>query len=205
MFNGELAYWKQALRDCPAMLQLPADHPRPPRQTFKGDSTHLLIPADVLREFTETCRGRQATLFMGLLAVWQALLCRYSGMTDIVVGSPIANREPVETEPLIGVFINTLALRTDLSDDPAFPGLLDRVRQTALAAYENRHVPFAAVIEAVQPKRSVSQPGVSGEREEGSPMSASPHDVYPAAVPSVPCTALRANVFSGKRSEERRV
>jgi amino acid adenylation domain-containing protein len=156
MFNGELAYWKQALRDCPAMLQLPADHPRPPRQTFKGDSTHLLIPADVLREFTETCRGRQATLFMGLLAVWQALLCRYSGMTDIVVGSPIANREPVETEPLIGVFINTLALRTDLSDDPAFPGLLDRVRQTALAAYENRHVPFAAVIEAVQPKRSVS-------------------------------------------------
>ena len=152
----QLAYWKDALRGSPVLLQLPTDRPRPRRQTFRGSSTHVVIAAEVLREFSELCRGRRATLFMGLLAVWKALLCRYSGVTDIVVGSPIANREPVETAPLIGVFINTLALRTSLAGDPDFPELLDRVRETALGAYENRQVPFATVIDAVQPVRTVS-------------------------------------------------
>jgi amino acid adenylation domain-containing protein len=158
VFPAQIAYWKQAMRGAPALLDLPTDHPRPARQTFNGDSLDLLMPAPLLARFHELCRGRQSTLFMGLLAVFKVLLSRYSGMTDIVVGSPVANREPVETEPLIGIFINTLALRTDLSGDPPFSELLDRVRHSALAAFENRQVPFAALVKALAPPRSTAHP-----------------------------------------------
>ncbi|HEV3197682.1 MAG TPA: amino acid adenylation domain-containing protein [Bryobacteraceae bacterium] len=156
VFPAQIAWWKRALRGAPALLDLPTDHPRPPRQTFTGDSLGLAIPATLLAQFNEICRGCQATLFMGLLALLNVLLSRYSGMTDIVVGSVIANREQVEAERLIGVFINSLALRTDLSGDPSFPDLLDRVRHFSLAAFENRQVPFAALVEALAPPRSTA-------------------------------------------------
>lgn len=158
VFPAQIAYWKQAMRGAPALLNLPTDHPRPTRQTFHGDSQDLAMPEPVLTPFNELCRVRQATLFMGLLAILNVLLSRYSGMTDIVVGSPIANRDQIETGPLIGIFINTLALRTDLSGDPCFHELLDRVRHSALAAFENRQVPFAAMVEALAPPRSTSHP-----------------------------------------------
>lgn len=158
VFPAQIAHWKQAMRGAPALLDLPTDHPRPARQTFNGDSLDLAVPAPLLAPFHELCRGRQSTLFMGLLAVLNVLLSRYSGMTDIVVGSPVVNREPIETERLIGIFINTLALRTDLSGDPTFLELLDRVRHSALAAFENRQVPFAALVEALAPPRSTARP-----------------------------------------------
>lgn len=156
VFPAQLAFWKQAMQGAPALLDLPTDHSRPARQTFNGDSLDLAIPAPLLAEFNELCVGRRATLFMGLLAVLNVLLSRYSGATDIVVGSPIANRDQVDVESLIGIFINTLALRTDLSGDPSFPELLDRVRNSTLAAFENRQVPFAAVVEAIAPPRSTA-------------------------------------------------
>ena len=158
VFPAQIAYWKQAMRGAPALLSLPTDHPRPARQTFNGDSLDLALPAPLVAQFNELCRSRQATLFMGLLAVLNVLFSRYSGVTDIVVGSPIANRERIETEGLIGIFINTLALRTDLSGDPSFADLLDRVRHCSLDAFENRQVPFAALVEALAPPRSTNHP-----------------------------------------------
>lgn len=156
IFPAQIAYWKRAMRGAPPFLALPTDRPRPSRQTFHGDSLDGAISAPLLAQFQELCRARQATLFMGLLAVFNVLLSRYSGMTDIVAGTAIANREPIETEPLIGIFINTLAIRTDLSGDPSFPELLDRVRQSSLGALENRHAPFAALVEALAPPRSTA-------------------------------------------------
>ena len=156
VFPAQIAYWKRALQGAPALLALPTDHPRPARQSFRGDSLDVAIPDQLLAQFRELCRAHQATLFMGLLAVFKVLLTRYSAMTDIVVACAIANREPIETEPLIGIFINTLAIRTDLSGDPSFSDLLDRVRRSSLGAFENRQVPFAALVEALAPPRSTS-------------------------------------------------
>jgi amino acid adenylation domain-containing protein len=156
VFPAQIAYWKQAMRGAPALLDIPVDRPRPAHQTFNGDSLDLAVPAPLLAQFNELCRRHQATLYMGLLAVLNVLLSRYSGATDIVVGSPIANREPIETESLIGIFINTLALRTDLSGDPSFDMLLDRVRQSTLDAFEHRQLPFARLVEALAPPRSTA-------------------------------------------------
>jgi amino acid adenylation domain-containing protein len=156
VFPAQIAYWRQAMRGAPALLDIPVDYPRPAHQTFSGDSLDLAVPAPLLDRFNELCRRHQATLYMGLLAVLNVLLSRYSGAADIVVGSPIANREPIETENLIGIFINTLALRTDLSGDPSFDMLLDRVRQSTLDAFDHRQVPFARLVEALAPPRSTA-------------------------------------------------
>jgi amino acid adenylation domain-containing protein len=154
VFPAQIEYWKRALAGAPPSLEIPADHPRPRHQTFHGGFIDDTIPATLLGEFHDLCRSRQATLYMGLLAVLDVVLSRYSGVTDIVVGSPIANRDLAGTEPMIGIFMNTVALRTDLSGDPCFRDLLDRVRETALSAYENRQAAFAAVVEALDPVRS---------------------------------------------------
>jgi len=156
VFPGQIAYWRRALHGAPPFLPLPADRPRLPRQSFHGGGARLDVPHALLAEFRELCRACQATLYMGLLAVLDVLLVRYSGSTDIVVGSPVANRDLVQTEPLIGVFINTLAIRADLSGEPCFTALLERVREAALAAFENRQVAFAAVVEALAPARSTA-------------------------------------------------
>ena len=152
----ELAYWRGRLDDAPPVLELPTDRPRPPVQTFHGARQDLLMPRELSLGLQALSRGEGATLFMVLLAAFQALLGRYSGQDDIVVGSPIAGRTRTETEGLIGFFVNTLALRTDLSGDPTFRELLGRVRETAFGAYDHQELPFERLVEELRPERSLS-------------------------------------------------
>jgi amino acid adenylation domain-containing protein len=154
---AQLAYWRDRLAGAPAHLELPTDRPRPAVQTTRGaHRTRTLPPA--LRAALEAL-GRQAgaTLFMTLLAAFQALLARYTGQEDIVVGSPIAGRTRVETEGLIGFFVNTLVLRTDLAGNPPFRELLGRVREGCLGAYAHQELPFEKLVEELQPARTLSQ------------------------------------------------
>ncbi|HZF09926.1 MAG TPA: amino acid adenylation domain-containing protein, partial [Thermoanaerobaculia bacterium] len=152
----QLAYWKERLAGTPA-LTLPADRPRPPIASFRGDSLGLDLPPELAGAVHRLARRGQATLFMTVLAAWHALLERLSGQTDFAVGTPIANRTRPELEPLIGVFLNMLALRTDGGGDPSFAELQARVRQTALAAYDHADVPFERIVDEVNPARDRSR------------------------------------------------
>jgi amino acid adenylation domain-containing protein len=152
----ELTYWRERLRGAPPVLELPTDRPRPPVQTFRGAKQSLLLPGGLGHGLRALSRSEGSTLFMTLLAAFQTLLARYTGRDDIVVGSPIAGRTRTETEGLIGFFVNTLALRTDLSGDPTFRELLRRVREVAFGAYEHQDLPFERLVEELQPERSLS-------------------------------------------------
>ncbi|MFL6209204.1 MAG: amino acid adenylation domain-containing protein, partial [Pyrinomonadaceae bacterium] len=155
VLEEQLAYWKRQLAS-PAVLELPTDKRRPLVQSFAGAMHKTQISA-TLHEALKTVSQREGvTMFMTLLAAFKVLLWRYSGQTDLIVGSPIAGRTRVETEPLIGLFINTLALRTDLSGDPTFRDLLGRVREVTLGAYAHQDVPFERLVEELQPERSLS-------------------------------------------------
>ncbi|HKG94775.1 MAG TPA: amino acid adenylation domain-containing protein [Gemmatimonadaceae bacterium] len=156
VLEPQISYWKQALAALPT-LDLPADRPRPPVQTFKGATKSFHLPASLSAGLRALCTREESTLFMTLLAAFQALLGRYSGQEDIVVGSPIAGRTQVETENLIGFFVNTLVMRADLSNDPTFSELLKRVRESALGAYANQDVPFERLVDALQPTRDLSR------------------------------------------------
>jgi hypothetical protein len=137
----QLDWWTERMTGAPDLLELPADRPRPAVQTFRGGRHHLELPVE-LTERLRTIGGEHgATLFMVLLAAWQTLLARHTGHDDVVVGSPISGRGRAETEGLIGFFVNTLALRTDLSGDPSFRELLGRARRTALDAYAHQELP----------------------------------------------------------------
>lgn len=151
----QLDFWKTTLRGAPDAINLPLDRPRPAVQTYRGASISVRIDADATRRLRECCAAHDVTLFMGLLASVAALLSRYSGQGDVVVGTAVANRRP-ETESLIGLFVNTLALRVDLAGDPTVRELLARVRETCLAAYEHQEVPFEQVVDAVKPTRDLS-------------------------------------------------
>ncbi|HLA75264.1 MAG TPA: amino acid adenylation domain-containing protein [Gammaproteobacteria bacterium] len=154
--DEQLGYWKQQLADSPALLTLPSDRPRRGTPRFQGALAYSRLPADLVGELQALSRRAGVTLFMTLLAAFQGLLARYSGQHDIVVGAPIAGRTEQATEGLIGCFINTLALRTDLSGDPSFMELLKRVRETALEAYAHQELPFDKLVEALQPERNLS-------------------------------------------------
>ncbi|MFL6253470.1 MAG: amino acid adenylation domain-containing protein [Pyrinomonadaceae bacterium] len=156
VLEEQLAYWKQQLRDAPELLELPTDRPRPAVQSFVGASHALTLPRELTEALKEVGRREGATLFMTLLAVFQTLLHRYTGQADIIVGSPVAGRHHAQTENLIGLFINTLVLRTDLSGNPPFRELLARVRETALGATEHQSVPFERLVEELQPRRDLS-------------------------------------------------
>ena len=156
VLDAQLSYWKEQLADAPDVLQLPTDRPRPAVQTYTGALHPFSLSGELAEELIVLSRREGVTLFMTLLAAWQTLLHRYSGQHDIVVGSPIANRNRAETEPLIGFFVNTLALRSDLSGDPTFRDLLARVRETSLGAYAHQDLPFEKLIEELQPERSLS-------------------------------------------------
>src|SRR6185312_16882433 len=150
--SGQLDYWRRRLADAPTVLELPADHPRPARQSFRGGDRAAAVPvaAGVLQALA---RGRDATPFILALAAFAALLQRYTGRDDLLVGSPIANRNRGETEGLIGFFVNTLVLRLDLTGDPGFGELLLRARGTALDAYEHQDVPFDLLVDELKPER----------------------------------------------------
>jgi amino acid adenylation domain-containing protein len=153
--DEQLAYWKRQLA-APPVLELPGDRRRPPVQSFAGAVHQTRIPAPLYESLHALGRREGVTLFMTLLAGFKALLWRYTGQDDLVVGTPVAGRTRVEMEPLIGLFVNTLALRTDLSGDPTFGELLARVRGTALGAYAHQDVPFEKLVEELQPERSLS-------------------------------------------------
>jgi amino acid adenylation domain-containing protein len=149
----ELAYWRGRLAGAPAVLDLPFDRPRPAKQTYKGGQVFRTLPADLIDALRALSRRERATLFMIMLAAFKALFWRYTGQTDLVVGTPSAGRNRKELEDLIGCFANTLILRTDCSGDPSFRELLGRVRETALGAYAHQEVPFERVVEELHPER----------------------------------------------------
>jgi aspartate racemase len=152
-----LAYWREKLADAPGAIGLPTDRARPARPSFRGDAVSIELGADLLRDLRRVSHTRHATLFMTLLAGFKLLLARYTGQTDLVVGSPIANRTRTELEGLIGFFVNTLPLRTDLSGDPPFLDVLSRVRETALGAFAHQDMPFDRLVEELRPERVVSR------------------------------------------------
>ncbi|MBV9669647.1 MAG: amino acid adenylation domain-containing protein, partial [Acidobacteriales bacterium] len=153
----QLSFWKSRLNAAPPTSEFPADRPRPALQTFSGARESLLLPADLVAQLQQLSQQHGATLFMSLTAAFNILLSRYSGQDDIVLGTPIAGRTHPETEPLIGLFVNTLALRTDLSGDPPFSELLARVRKTTLDAYANQDIPFERLVEELNPARDLSR------------------------------------------------
>ena len=157
ILEAQLNYWKKQLQGAPAFLDLPTDYPRPVQQTFRGRSLTFSLPQALLQALERLGQQEGTTLFMTLLAAWQVLLSRYTGQEDIVVGIPVANRTQLEMENLIGFFVNTLALRTDLSGNPSFREVLRRVREVALEAYSHQDAPFEQVVEAVQPPRDASR------------------------------------------------
>jgi amino acid adenylation domain-containing protein/non-ribosomal peptide synthase protein (TIGR01720 family) len=153
----QVAYWKQQLKDMLPALQLPTDRPRPAIQTFQGSCYSFVIPRPLTEMLKLLGQQEEVTLFMILLATFKLLLYRYTGQTDVVVGSPIANRNRSELENLIGFFVNTLILRTNLAGNPSFQELLKRVREMSLGAYAHQDLPFEQLVETLQPERDLSQ------------------------------------------------
>ncbi len=156
VLDKQLQFWKEHLGSNPPVLELPTDRPRPKILTNAGASTSRIISKKLADAIASVGKQENATLFMTLLAVFKILLARYSGQTNISVGTPIANRTQGETEGLIGLFINTLVLRSDLSDNPTFREFLQRERKTILNAYEHQDLPFEYLVDALQTERDSS-------------------------------------------------
>jgi amino acid adenylation domain-containing protein len=159
--EAQLAYWKQRLAGTPTTLDIPTDFPRPSTQTYRGAREILALDEDLPERLNTFSRNENVTLFMLLLAAFETLLHRYTGETDIVVGTPVANRQRVETEGLIGYFVNTVAMRVDFSGnqssgEPTFREMLRRVREATLGAYGHQDVPFEKVIDTLKPTRQRS-------------------------------------------------
>ncbi len=152
----ELPYWKKQLDGAPALLELPASFPRPEAQSFRGARQAISISRKTTEALKALSQREGCTLFMTLLAAFQALASRHTGQKDIVIGSPIANRNRAEIEGLIGWFANTLVLRADLSGNPTFRELMSRTRETALAAYAHQDLPYEKLVEELRPARNQS-------------------------------------------------
>jgi len=156
VLEAQLAYWKQHLANVPLVLELPTDYPRPAIQSHRGASLPFKITADLTQQLKQLGQQEGATLFMLLLAAFQVLLFRYTGETELVVGTPMANRRRAETEGLIGFFVNTLALRTSLAGEPSWKALLQRVREATLGAFAHQDFPFEKLVEELLPERELS-------------------------------------------------
>jgi amino acid adenylation domain-containing protein len=156
VLEEQLTYWREQLSGAPPLLALPTDRPRPQVQTLNGTHFEFALPEGLPARLRQLCRGEGVTMFMLLLGAFQALLSRYSGQRDVLVGTPIAGRNRREVEGLIGFFANTLVLRADLSGEPSFRELLHRVKQTCLGAYAHQELPFERLVEELQPERSLS-------------------------------------------------
>ncbi|HEV2361544.1 MAG TPA: condensation domain-containing protein, partial [Acidimicrobiales bacterium] len=155
--EDQFEFWARTLANAPAQLHLPTDRRRPKNQSMVGAARRVVLPPDLYESLRVFARGEGVTLFMTLLAAMVVLLHRYSGDEDIVVGSSVANRRPRETECLIGMMVNVLALRYDLSEDPTFREMLGRVRQTALDAFSNQDVPFDRLVQRLGLPRDLSR------------------------------------------------
>jgi amino acid adenylation domain-containing protein len=156
VLEEQLGYWRTALAGAPALLELPLDHPRPAVQTHAGGMVRTIFPPAFAHALRDTARRLETTQFMVALAAFKAVLARWSGQEDLVVGTPAANRSRKETEGLIGFFVNTLALRTDLSGDPTFAELVARVRETTVSAYAHQEVPFERLVDELKVERALS-------------------------------------------------
>ncbi|MFG2598974.1 amino acid adenylation domain-containing protein, partial [Streptomyces sp. NPDC048462] len=155
--DEQLAYWRERLTGVP-VLELPTDHARPAeREGAAGGTVHFTLPAEVAERLREAAGRQGASLFMALLSLFQVVLARYGRQDDIAVGTPIAGRNRAETEDLIGFFVNTLVMRTDLSGDPTFGELIDRVKDTALGAYDHQDLPFERLVDELAPNRDLSR------------------------------------------------
>jgi amino acid adenylation domain-containing protein len=155
VLQTQLAYWQQQLKDL-AMLHLPTDKPRPARQSYQGATQFLELPKKLTDALQTLSQQEGVTFFMILLAAFQTLLYRYTHQEDIAVGSPIANRNRSEIEGLIGFFVNSLVLRSNLSGNPTFRELLGRVRKVTLGAYSHQDLPFEKLVEELHPERNLS-------------------------------------------------
>ena len=151
-----LRYWKQQLSGELSVLELPADHSRPAVPSFRGARHYLEFSGPLIWRLKDLCQREEATLFMLFLAAFKTLIYRYTGLEDIMLGFPFARRNQVETENLIGIFINPLVLRTDMSGDPTFVELLAQVRKVALDAYAHQDLPFEKLVETLHPHRELS-------------------------------------------------
>ncbi len=157
---AELAHWRRVLAGAPPRTELPADRPRPPAPSYRGGRTHVLLPPAALRDLRGVARQQGATLFMALLAAFDALIARHGGREDLVVGTPVANRERIETEGLIGCFVNSLPLRVSLAGRPHAGELVARVRQASLDAFAHQDLPFEKLVESLSPERDLTAPPV---------------------------------------------
>ena len=156
VLQEQIDYWRNQLEGAP-VLELPTDKPRPASASHQGAVVPFTLSAEVSRQLKQVSRRQGVTMFMTLLAAFQVVLSKYSGQDDVVVGTDVANRNRLETEHLIGFFINQLVLRTDLSANPTFERLLASVRETTLSAYQHQDVPFEKLVEELQPERDLSR------------------------------------------------
>nr|WP_256672636.1 non-ribosomal peptide synthetase [Pseudomonas sp. C1C7] len=154
--SEQAAYWKQALADAPTLLDLPTDRRRPEQQALEGASVPIELSAELTTALKRFSQQQGVTLFMTVLSAWAAVLSRLSGQEDIVIGAPSANRGHCDIEPLIGFFVNTLALRIDFGDNPSVTDLIAQVRDQALKAQDHQDLPFEQVVEIMQPPRQLS-------------------------------------------------
>ncbi|MBW4677593.1 MAG: amino acid adenylation domain-containing protein, partial [Desmonostoc geniculatum HA4340-LM1] len=156
VLKTQLSYWLKQLEKAPKVLELPTDYPRLAIQTYRGATYSFELPKELSASLNKLSQQQGSTLFMTLLAAFQTLLWRYTGQEDILVGSPIANRNRAEIEGLIGFFVNTLVLRTNLAGNPSFEELLKQVREVALGAYAHQDLPFELLVEQLQVERSLN-------------------------------------------------
>jgi aspartate racemase len=157
VLERQLSYWKSRVGDAPTVPSIKTDHARASEQTFRGAKRSVVLPHTLLLSLKKLSRDEGVTLFMLMLAAFETLLYRYTWQEDVIVGTPIANRNRPETEGLIGFFVNTLVLRTDLGGNPQFRELLGRVRETALGAYAHQDLPFDQLVDALQTKRGMQK------------------------------------------------
>ena len=157
ILDYQISYWKKQLKNYLAVVEIPIDRPRPAQQSFRGARQSIVFPENLTAAIKQLSRRESVTLFTTLLAAFKTLLYRYSGQEEVVIGSPIAGRNRTEIENLIGLFANTLVLRTDLSENPSFRDLLKRVREASFGAYAHQDLPFEKLVEELQPERDLSR------------------------------------------------
>ncbi|MFZ1289538.1 MAG: amino acid adenylation domain-containing protein [Melioribacteraceae bacterium] len=155
-FNFELQYWKDQLKYIPPFIEFPYDKPKPNIQTSNGGKINIEIEEKLVSQINKLSKSENSTLFMSLLAVFQLLLSKYTNMNDIVVGTPIAGRNNLQFENLVGFFVNNLAIRTKINKNDTFRDLLVQVRDTTLNAYSNQNIPFDKLVEELHPQRDLS-------------------------------------------------